>query len=295
MSFATRGSHNHLSRIALAVLVTTLFGVLPARAQWNSGSNLQWTLNQVAIGRSTAAAAQLTVSANTDGVDLFRFITTGSREQALLTFAHGNSATWSIGAGLATGGHEFGLYDVNTGTVRWMVNSAGNFGIGTTVPSAKLEVNGTARVTGNMTVDGNLAAKYQDVAEWVPGSDDLPPGTVVVIDSRHNNHVTKSERPYDAHVAGVISPQPGLVLGTPGEGKHRVATFGRVRVKVDATRSPIAVGDLLVTSSRAGVAMKSEPLHVAGEELHRPGTLLGKALEPLASGEGEILVLLSLQ
>jgi hypothetical protein len=43
------------------------------------------------------------------------------------------------------------------------------------------------------------------------------------------------------------------------------------------------------------MAMKSEPLDIAGMKLHRPGTLIGKALEPLAGGEGEILVLLSLQ
>jgi hypothetical protein len=29
--------------------------------------------------------------------------------------------------------------------------------------------------------------------------------------------------------------------------------------------------------------------------MHMPGTLIGKALEPLATGKGEILVLLSLQ
>jgi hypothetical protein len=41
--------------------------------------------------------------------------------------------------------------------------------------------------------------------------------------------------------------------------------------------------------------MKSQPLEIAGEQIHRPGTLIGKALEPLAKGTGEILVLLSLQ
>ena len=41
--------------------------------------------------------------------------------------------------------------------------------------------------------------------------------------------------------------------------------------------------------------MKSQPVNLSGIEMHRPGTLLGKALEPLASGQGEILVLLSLQ
>lgn len=41
--------------------------------------------------------------------------------------------------------------------------------------------------------------------------------------------------------------------------------------------------------------MRSIPLSVAGAQMHRPGTVLGKALEPLPEGEGEILVLLSLQ
>ncbi len=61
-------------------------------------------------------------------------------------------------------------------------------------------------------------------------------------------------------------------------------------------RAPIRVGDLLVTSDIEGVAMKNEPVDVAGDaKMHRPGTLIGKALEPLEKGRGEILVLLSLQ
>jgi hypothetical protein len=41
--------------------------------------------------------------------------------------------------------------------------------------------------------------------------------------------------------------------------------------------------------------MKSQPIDIGGVQIHRPGTVIGKALEPLPSGEGEILVLLSLQ
>jgi nucleoside phosphorylase len=96
-------------------------------------------------------------------------------------------------------------------------------------------------------------------------------------------------------VAGVVSEKPGMILGEGSADKAQIATTGRVRVKVDASRGAIAVGDLLVTSDRPGAAMRSEPVSVAGIEMHRPGTLIGKALEPLASGQGEILVLLSLQ
>ena len=74
-----------------------------------------------------------------------------------------------------------------------------------------------------------------------------------------------------------------------------VATTGRVKEKVDATNGPIQIGELLVTSDRKGFAMKSVPVDIGGIRMHRPGTLIGKALEPLAHGTGEILVLLSLQ
>jgi hypothetical protein len=148
---------------------------------------------------------------------------------------------------------------------------------------------------GNVTVAGSISATYQDVAEWVPSAQKLSAGTVVVLDKNETNHVLASTRAYDTKVAGVVSDSPGVILGVGGEGKLKVATTGRVRVKVDATRAPIEVGDLLVTSDVEGTAMKSVEVDLGGVKIHRPGTIIGKALEPLASGTGEILVLLSLQ
>jgi hypothetical protein len=144
-------------------------------------------------------------------------------------------------------------------------------------------------------VSGNLAAKYQDVAEWVSAREQLVAGTVVALDPEKSNQVMASIQAYDTRVAGVVSAQPGITLGEAGSGKLLVATSGRVKVKVDATRSPIRIGDLLVTSDKAGFAMKSEPMMIGGRQIHAPGTLIGKALEPLPGGTGEILVLLSLQ
>jgi hypothetical protein len=179
----------------------------------------------------------------------------------------------------------------NGGTIALSAHANGTVGIGTDSPDAAYKLD----VVGNIRVSGNIAAKYQDVAEWVDASAPLPAASVVVLDSDKSNHVVASSRAYDTRVAGVVSTQPGLILGEPRENAVLVATTGRVKLKVDATRGAIRVGDLLVTSNKEGVAMKSRPINIGGTRIHRPGTIIGKALEPLAKGEGEILVLLSLQ
>jgi hypothetical protein len=174
-------------------------------------------------------------------------------------------------------------------THRLVIDYNGRVGIGTQYPAALLHV------AGDVVVDGNIGAKFQDVAEWVPASSDLQPGTVVVLNPNRDNEVMPSTRAYDTTVAGVVSAQPGLVLGEGSASKETVATMGRVRVRVDARRASVAIGDLLVTSDRPGYAMKSVPIDMSGTAIHQPGTIIGKALQPLAEGEGEILVLLSLQ
>lgn len=202
-----------------------------------------------------------------------------------------------IGTGVRTTMPHPPIILATDGAERMRIEGDGNVIIGPagSTGSSALNVVGAVHATGAITSDVGIYSIFQDVAEWVPVAESLAPGTVVVLNPARGREVMPSSSTYDTTVAGVVSEHPGITLGRAGADKAQIATTGRVKVKVDATGNPIRVGDLLVTSGVAGTAMRSVPVQVAGISMHRPGTIIGKALEPLESGTGEILVLLSLQ
>jgi hypothetical protein len=158
----------------------------------------------------------------------------------------------------------------------------------------------TGATYGVVTPNKMLATAYDtgspDVAEfYLDAVGDLEPGDVVVFDPGGGLRLMRSVRAYDTAVAGVISTEPGITLAVrdgeiiagDNEGEVPLALIGRVPCKASAENGPIAVGDLLTTSSTVGHAMKA----IAPP----PGTVLGKALEPLHEGSGIVLVLITLQ
>jgi len=68
-----------------------------------------------------------------------------------------------------------------------------------------------------------------------------------------------------------------------------LAVVGIVPCKVTAENGPIQAGDLLVTSSTAGHAMKGT------DRARLVGAVVGKAIEPLQQGTAMIQVLVTLQ
>jgi hypothetical protein len=152
--------------------------------------------------------------------------------------------------------------------------------------------------TGKGFFDGGTQTGGADFAESVAvlgKRSQYQPGDLLVIDSTGKRRLALARTAYSTRVAGIYSTKPG-VLATPhtmddGGLKDEVplAIVGIVQCKVTAQNGPIKVGDLLVSSSLPGYAMK-------GTNRQRMlGAVVAKALEPLGKGTGVIQVLVTLQ
>lgn len=156
------------------------------------------------------------------------------------------------------------------------------------------------RVDGRGTVyaDGGFRPFGADFAESIAVSGNVEryaPGDLLVIDPSSERRLSLSQTPYSTLVAGIYSTQPGVVAS-----QHRanealakdevpLAVVGIVPCKVTAQNGPVVAGDLLVTSSIPGHAMKGT------DRSRMLGAVVGKALEPLQKGSGVIQVLVTLQ
>ena len=171
---------------------------------------------------------------------------------------------------------------------------------------------------GNVLADGpfygsGFYSGSADVAEWVSVSEPVEPGDVLELDPDNPGHYRKPQTACSSLVAGVVSTDPGFVLGskvqgsaigvsgvTDGSGlmtddsqlstpdRALLALIGIVPVKVTDEGGPINPGDLLVSSSTSGYAMRWD----GDREDEKVCGLIGKALDPFQRGTGVIQVLL---
>jgi hypothetical protein len=187
--------------------------------------------------------------------------------------------------------------------------NAGNFGIdNTSSTAAALQVgtNGTGpiaqyyssgqlRVTiannGDIFSSGTIAGSGADVAEAFE-VEGLPsayePGDVLVISTERDRTVARSGEAYSTRVVGVYATKPGVLLSENGletNWAERVpmGVIGVIPTKVTLEGGAIERGDLLVTSSTPGHAMKAD-LSAVGF-----GQVIGKALQPY-DGTGPALI-----
>lgn len=126
-----------------------------------------------------------------------------------------------------------------------------------------------------------------------PSFQAIEPGDVIAMDLSQRGYVRRCALLADPLVVGIAAGSgEGCNASQPGEemsalARVPVATSGILSCKVDAAYGPIREGDLLVASPTPGHAMRADN--------PAQGTVLGKALEPLASGTGLINVLVMLR
>ena len=189
----------------------------------------------------------------------------------------------------------------------------GNVGIGTTAPGAKLDVAGAIHATGIVDAsattsgvkfaDGNTqttawtgvlcGGDYAEAVDAKSSPKAYEPGDVLVIGDSNEGEVQRSAVPYSTMVAGIFATKPGVIGRRQSLVKDAeeipMAMVGIVPTKVTAENGPIHRGDLLVTSSTTGYAMK-------GTDRNRLiGAVIGKAMGTLDTGTGVIEVLVTLQ
>ncbi|WP_148210094.1 hypothetical protein [Candidatus Korobacter versatilis] len=211
---------------------------------------------------------------------------------------HGYPGIALYGVADAASGNNIGVMGSVTssaGTGGVFVNAAsGNVLIGVAGSKNVFRVDGTGKVFANGGVQNSGADFAESIA--VRGNRAAyEPGDVLVIDEDTNREVTLSSEPYSTLIAGVYSTKPGTLSSPHGidspalEAEVPMAVIGIVPCKVTTENGPIHRGDLLVTSSLRGYAMK-------GTDRQRlTGAIVGKALQDLPEGTGVIEILVTLQ
>jgi hypothetical protein len=118
----------------------------------------------------------------------------------------------------------------------------------------------------------------------------------LIISQSSDRKVEKSNTPYSTLVAGVYATKPGVLLTEKNAEQNQIdemvpmGVIGVIPTKVCMEGGAIKRGDLIVTSSIAGVAMKADPDKV------KVGQVIGKALEDYNSnGVGKIKILVSIK
>ncbi len=254
----------------------------------------------VTSGTSQCINAGITSVSGSNNSAVFGY-GTGTNGGILGTNYNGTGGSVGYGVkGIATGGT--GVYATSGSGGNALVadqtststpsTTANNIAIFRTAGANKARIDnaGVGYFNGGTTASG---ADFAESVEVAGARADYEPGDVMVIDLQCPRRFTVSREPCSTLVAGVYATQPG-VLVRPGdvandmEWRRRevpMAIVGIVPVKVCDEGGPIAIGDLLVTSSRPGHAMKAPAAPAAG-------TVLGKALGTSEGREGRIEVLL---
>lgn len=264
------------------------------------------------------------ISSGTGGyAGLFHASNPAGNGPALVAIADGNGNGITANASNTGDGVETTADGTGNAIFAWVPNFGNgraarfvNFNTGNTNPPLTVETHsngsiavfksgspGTVNVArinsaGRGFFNGGTQNSGADVAEAfdVNGSiSEYEPGDILVISTKADRTVEKSSTPYSTLVAGVYATKPGVLLteehiDTDISNKAPMGVIGVIPTKVCLENGKIKRGDLLVTSSKAGVAMKADINKV------KIGQVIGKALQDYDQNEiGKIQVLVNIK
>lgn len=264
------------------------------------------------------------VSSGTGGyAGLFHASNPAGNGPALIAIADGNGNGITANASNTGDGVETTADGTGNAIYAWVPNFSNgraarfvNFNTSNTNPALTVETHsagslalfksgnpGTVNVaridnTGKGFFNGGTQNSGADVAEAfdVKGNiSEYEPGDILVISTKADRTVEKSSTPYSTLVAGVYATKPGVLLTEEHididiSNKAPMGVIGVIPTKVCLENGNIKRGDLLVTSSKAGVAMKANIKKV------KIGQVIGKALQDYDQKEiGKIQVLVNIK
>tara|TARA_B100001057_G_scaffold317336_2_gene317526 strand:- start:7057 stop:10566 length:3510 start_codon:yes stop_codon:yes gene_type:complete len=234
------------------------------------------TLNQNTTGsaatlttaRAIALTGDVTGTANFDGsAGISIAATIAANSVALSTDTTGNY----VAAGAVSGTGLSGSAGAEGATFT-VTSNATNANTGGTIVAR----DGSGDFSAGVITATATQARYADLAEMYATDGDIDAGTVVHF-AGEGKIASCNEANHHA-VAGIISTDPAYLMNTDQAGAA-LAISGRVPCKVTGA---VAAGDLMVSAGN-GMAMANNSPAI--------GTVIGKAIEAHAGGEGTIEIL----
>ncbi|UOU99234.1 hypothetical protein MUU74_04565 [Chryseobacterium daecheongense] len=264
------------------------------------------------------------VSSGTGGyAGLFHASNPAGNGPALIAIADGNGNGITANASNTGDGVETTADGTGNAIYAWVPNFGNgraarfvNYNTGNTNPPLTVETHsngsiavfksgnpGTVNVArinsaGRGFFNGGTQNSGADVAEVfdVEGNvSEYETGDILVISTDSDRTVEKSSKPYSTLVAGVYATKPGVLLTEEHidadiSDKVPMGVIGVIPTKVCLEGGKIKRGDMLVTSSKPGVAMKADLKKV------KVGQVIGKALQDYDQNEtGKIKVLVNIK
>lgn len=294
-SHAVRGEHSASSGFGAGV-----YGKTASTTSGSSTSGATGVLGEVTSaspGSWSAAVRGINNGTGSSGIGVVAY-QAGDGYGLYAEVEDAGDAVRAIAGGAGTGGY---FEAANNGNA--LIADIGGSTASTTTTNniAIFRDAGTRRAridrTGKGFFNGGTQASGADVAEAfavVGDRDSYEPGDVLVIASGYKRTVEKCSKPYATSVLGVHATKPGMLLTERDIDSDMtdlvpMGVVGVLPTKVTSQGGVIKAGDLLVTSSKSGYAMKGDPRKM------KLGMVIGKALEDFDGKDGIINVFVNVK